>query len=84
MYDGPQKYTSSQQKPLAEGGGVLPPLTENRRKFSLKNRSKRAKIGEQKMSSFFAFFDRTWDNFIFSKTGIALFGLVALSGNVAL
>ena len=34
------------KKPLAERGGTPPPpLTENRRKFSLKNRSKRAKIG---------------------------------------
>ena len=34
------------KKPLAERGGTppLPPLTENRRKFPLKNGKKRAKI----------------------------------------
>ena len=33
------------KKPLAERGGTAPPLTENCRKFSSKNGSKRAKIG---------------------------------------
>ena len=33
------------KKPLAERGGTSPPLTENCRKFSSKNGSKRAKIG---------------------------------------